>query len=131
MKRTPLRRKTPMRAKTSKRSQEPRSSKLTREPKRTRRGPERDEAYLAFIRRQPCLVPGCTRPAEAHHFGRGGTALKCSDYETVPLCHEHHVHQWHGSRDGIPGKTRAEWMVTFRETSEGLLARYRAGGEVF
>ena len=67
--------------------------------------PERDEAYLEFIRQLPCcacyplspyimdtrkgkLSPG----GEAHHAGRTGkgTGQKCSDYETVPFCRRHH-----------------------------------------
>ena len=54
--------------------------------------PERDEKYLAWIRTLPCLE--CMCPAEvngekmidAHHIETGGTATKCSDYLTVPLC---------------------------------------------
>lgn len=48
--------------------------------------------YLAFIRRQPCLV--CKRPAEPHHL-RGlrygtGTGVKAPDEWAIPLCPEHH-----------------------------------------
>lgn len=48
--------------------------------------------YLAYIRRQPCLI--CRRPAEPHHL-RGlrygsGTGLKAPDEWAVPLCPDHH-----------------------------------------
>jgi hypothetical protein len=52
--------------------------------------PERNEKYLAWIRRQPCLV--CShRPCHAHHAGRRHMGQKPSDYTAVPLCPEHHV----------------------------------------
>jgi len=60
----------------------------------------RDEAYLRFIRSQPCFlvgmsridptIPDCFGEVAPHHFGKGGTSIKCSDYETVPLCVGHH-----------------------------------------
>jgi len=51
--------------------------------------PARDPAYLAWLRKQPCLVCGRRRGVEAHHLdpnmGRRGP-----DHRTVPLCPEHH-----------------------------------------
>jgi hypothetical protein len=49
----------------------------------------RDEAYKEFVRQHDCL--DCRWPhelggIEAHHIKTGGMAIKCSDYETVPLC---------------------------------------------
>jgi hypothetical protein len=50
----------------------------------------RSEKYLEFVRKHPCV--GCLRTEEiqAHHFDKrnsgGGTALKASDCQTVPLC---------------------------------------------
>ena len=34
-------------------------------------------------------------PHHCRHLGGGGTGLKPSDYQSVPLCHDHHdlVHQ--------------------------------------
>jgi len=46
----------------------------------------KDKDYLAWIRRQPCLVDYVV--AEAHHTtsrGAGG-----SDYRSIPLCLRHH-----------------------------------------
>lgn len=57
--------------------------------------PERDEGYLDWIRGCPCHK--CGRPAQyldrnqAHHVETGGTATKCSDYKTVPLCPRCHA----------------------------------------
>jgi len=62
---------------------------------------ERDRKYLEFIITKPCLVDRCGvanyNPGDGlivyHHvreLGGGGTALKPSDYKTIPLCAEHH-----------------------------------------
>lgn len=125
MKRTPLRRETPLRRTATLKRGKPIERRRS-QPRQKRNGPPRDPAYLAFVRRHPCVVPGCRRKAEAHHYGSGGVATKCSDYETVPLCHWHHVDLWHGSRDGIPGKTRAEWQEAFESAGAAILRAYRS-----
>lgn len=48
----------------------------------------RDKEYLAYIRRQGCLL--CRNYAESHHLKHGGVGTKGSDYDTVPLCWRHH-----------------------------------------
>jgi hypothetical protein len=66
-----------------------------RRRRRPRRGSTRNPAYLEYIRSLPCLVcvqesePQKTR-TEAAHVGKRGLGQKCSDYETLPLCGEHH-----------------------------------------
>lgn len=54
--------------------------------------PERNEAYKNFIRRFPCVVPGCGQRfgIEAAHFGPHGTSQKSSDLSCLPLCRVHH-----------------------------------------
>lgn len=64
--------------------------------KKQRRGPERDPAYLRWIRKQPCCVCSALEiqqfsRTEAAHVGPHGVSQKTSDYETVPLCQEHHA----------------------------------------
>lgn len=52
---------------------------------------KRSKQYLDFIRKQPCLVCG-VNPSQAHHeslTGRG-VGIKCSDFETIPLCPDCH-----------------------------------------
>ena len=48
-----------------------------------------DKAYLAYIRKQACVILGCrSRPVYPHHTisrGAGG-----SDLLTLPVCLEHH-----------------------------------------
>jgi len=53
----------------------------------------RDKGYLEYISKQECLLRymgDCIGDVVPHHFGKGGTGIKCSDYETVPLCVGHH-----------------------------------------
>ncbi len=102
---------------------EPRASKLPTSPKRQSRGAPRDAGFLDFVRAQPCLYCGTSLGVEAHHFGKRGKGTKCSDYETVPLCHEHHVEGWH--RHGtLPGMGRAGWLERFRFQAVLLLEMY-------
>lgn len=48
----------------------------------------RDEEYLTFIRKQPCIVCNCIHVVPHHESISGrGTGIKASDLETIPLCH--------------------------------------------
>ena len=61
--------------------------------KKRKKKRETDEAYLDFIRSQPCVVMGTT-PSIPHHEDiekSGGTAYKCSDRFTIPLSYERHT----------------------------------------
>lgn len=68
-------------------------------PMKDQRQPRvRDNAYLAFVRRQPCLVCGKTPSDPAHirfaPHGSGwryvGKGEKPDDKRAAPLCREHH-----------------------------------------
>lgn len=118
--RTPLKRKTRLRP----RREEPRkkAGKLRERPKRARR--LKDAAYLAHVRRQPCLVPGCpARPTEAHHFGLRGLGQKCPDSESAPLCGNHHRAWWH-DRGHLPGMTSAESKQLIHRVGSELRAEW-------
>jgi len=55
----------------------------------------RDNAYLAFIRKQPCCVTGSSGDIHAHHIRQGtvaGTGIKPSDYRAVPLSPTSHFY---------------------------------------
>ena len=57
----------------------------------TRKGPPRDEAYLAWIREMPCVACRIEGRSEAAHTGTdGGMSQKASDYSCVPLCADCH-----------------------------------------
>lgn len=62
--------------------------------------------YLAWIRRQPCLVDYVV--AQAHHSitrGRGG-----SDYRCVPLCVRHHNEVHRMGSTSFEAKYRLDFM---------------------
>ena len=65
------------------------------------RGPARDALYLNWIRSLRCAACGRTPRSEAAHVGRdGGKGQKCSDYATIPLCHQCHrtgIYSYHAA----------------------------------
>lgn len=105
------------------------SKKPSKLPPEPRQGKERrleDPEYLAFIRHQPCLVPGCRcRPVEAHHYGERGLGQKCRDDETAPLCWFHHRPWWH-DRGHLPGMTPEESRELIKSTGQKLRARWES-----
>ena len=52
--------------------------------------PQRNPAYLAWIRTQPCVVCRSTRWIEAAHTGPHGLGQKSPDSSAIPLCAKHH-----------------------------------------
>jgi hypothetical protein len=80
--------------------------------------PERNDAYLRWLRKWPCIA--CKRQfrIEAAHTGPHGLGTKSSDYSCIPLCHECH-RQLH--RIG-PVDFQEAWFLEFSE----LRAMYRA-----
>lgn len=52
---------------------------------------ERSEEYKRYIRSKPCMI--CGSKSEVHHEAivPGGIGLKCSDFETLPLCRNCHI----------------------------------------
>jgi len=64
----------------------------------------KDNKYLAFIRTKPSLYSKrCGTPNDpivAAHlgFGKGGTALKAPDTQTVPLLRSEHLDEHRGSK---------------------------------
>lgn len=92
--------------------------------------PRSDPKHLAFVRSQPCCVPGCTRtPVQPHHVrtaANSGTALKPPDTETVPLCVAHHAegHRtgWRTFEDrhGVDLAWHARDMAKMAQAPEGL-----------
>ena len=57
----------------------------------TRTPRDRDRAYLAWLRLQPCIVSGCkSHFQEAAHTGDRALGRKADDRQAVPLCLFHH-----------------------------------------
>jgi hypothetical protein len=78
-----------------------------------------DKKYLEWMRLHLCLVERnfiCTGQTVAHHISTGGMGTKCSDYETAPLCHEHH-REIHDKGKKI---FQAKYEVDLKEEAERL-----------
>jgi hypothetical protein len=122
LKRSPLARRTPLRS----------GSQLARAPmrRRPRRArPEFDDArYLAWVRRQPCCAPGCTRraPSDPHHRPGAGVGARSHDHEAIPLCRADHddVDRFAGRFRGWTRAQRQAW-----HTAQVAVHRARHGEE--
>lgn len=102
------------------------------------RGRERDNGFLAYLRRQPCEAAGfigpCVGPVQAAHisyrvagipnsFGRG---VKNHDRHANPLCAEHHAKQHQC------GDERKFWAAIGKdayETAATHYSRYLGGSD--
>jgi hypothetical protein len=89
-----------------------------------------DPEYLKWLRQQPCDVfdGTCMGPIEAHHStGRKrGIGTKNHDHTCIPLCHKHHVHDFHmhsGHFRDWDREKRAAWQF---ERSTEYRCRYLA-----
>jgi hypothetical protein len=89
--------------------------------------PQRDPAYLNFVREQPCLVFRCGQRTEVHHAKRdwqpvsdGGGSKKGSDYCAVSLCRAHHM-ELHALGQGAWSDRHG---VDVERSIVGLLVRY-------
>lgn len=84
--------------------------------------PQRNPNYLAFIRKQRCLVyrlsssHECEGPVDAHHcfkfllgVSEGGLGKKGSDYLAIPLCR-----LAHSKRHGL-GRAYLDDLTVLRE----------------
>lgn len=62
--------------------------------------PARNPDYLTWIRNHPCAAAQdgkCSGGIQASHHGSKGMGQKTDDYRTIPLCHHHHIVDWHGN----------------------------------
>lgn len=55
-----------------------------------RQTPERNPAYLRFVKRFPCASCGKTWGIDPCHTGPHGLNQKSSDYSAIPLCRKCH-----------------------------------------
>ena len=64
--------------------------------KKKKKRPGADPKYIAWIKNQPCCVPGCNNycgqvvPAHMRILGRGGTGIKPPDRDALPMGKLHH-----------------------------------------
>lgn len=98
------------------------------------RGRERDNGYLAFLRRQPCACCGLPAPSDAAHLRmasleRGklptGMQVKPSDRFAVPLNHGCHMTQHSMSEARFWSERGLDPFVI----ADRLYAEYLAGGQ--
>lgn len=82
----------------------------------------RNEAYLAYVRSQPCV--GCMAPPQndAHHWGSHGTGIKTDDYRTVPLCRM--CHQTFHQKGSVGPFDRTITKIEFMRAQVDLLVRW-------
>lgn len=87
-----------------------------------------DERYKELVRALPCLLSKtgkCYGAVEAHHAGRlRRMGEKPDDNTCVPLCHRHHVDEWHGAMGHFKGWTkeqRAAWAAKAIEFTRNQL----------
>lgn len=62
--------------------------------------PERDPAYLDYLRGKPCMICGVQHRCQAHHLRDtriSGMAIKAPDWCAIPLCQECHMLVAHGT----------------------------------
>jgi hypothetical protein len=108
MKRTPLTRKTPMARSSSqlRRSALPRSRPGKQPPHK------RDDAFLAFVRRQRCSMCSRPGPSHAHHPRIGaGVGIKPADDTAISLCLvcHHDLHALAGAFKGLQREALRAW----------------------
>ena len=60
------------------------------QPLYKREKPERNPAYLRFVRRFPCAACNKTWSVESAHTGPHGMSQKSSDKSAIPLCRKCH-----------------------------------------
>lgn len=88
-----------------------------------RRGPARDEAYKARVRKLRCACCGFV-PSECNHSTVGrGLGQKASDYDTFPLCTRCHG-EWTANSGRFWGwskERRRLWQLDMVSAAQGLL----------
>jgi hypothetical protein len=85
--------------------------------------PVRDSAYLAFVRRFPCVGCGSSRLIEAAHFGPHGIGQKASDLDALPLCRACH-REYHRSARTFAERKAIE-VSELQEFFRGMYAKRR------
>src|SRR5438132_6101215 len=61
--------------------------------------PVRNQQYLRWIKRFPCVVCNSARLVDPCHTGSRGLGQKSSDLSCIPLCRKHHEEMHKGPAD--------------------------------
>lgn len=75
----------------------------------------RDKAYLKWIDGQPCVICGIEETTH-HHVYSNGMSLKCSDYDTLPVCCVCHdmIHRYYSKSSYWPEETLKQILATYK-----------------
>lgn len=91
-----------------------------------------DPDFTAWLRRQPCCAPhapnGCSGPSEPHHSDAHAMGKKAHDHQAIPLCHKHHVEDWHRGTGVFKGWTKEKRREWFAAKLDEVWERYRRPG---
>jgi hypothetical protein len=83
-------------------------------PPKIKNGTAAGLRYMGRVKRLPCVCCGAT-PTSAHHCISGRySQAKASDYDTIPLCYEHHQ-----GATGIHAN-KAAWEETYGRDTDYL-----------
>jgi len=76
------------------------SQAVLKQEKREKRGEIINLEYMEWIKKRPCMVPGCTdKNIDAHHSVHRSQGR--DDRTCVPLCHHHHIVEYHGKLGSV------------------------------
>lgn len=84
-----------------------------------------DEDYMRFVKSLKCAVPSCTSGdvVDAHHAIHRSQGR--DDRTCVPLCHYHHIGQYHGQLGSVEAALK-KWGIDLTKVASHLYSKYRA-----
>ena len=86
---------------------------------------KRDNEYLAYLRKQSCLICGAYNNNDAHHiriYNEGGTAIKPPDYFCCSLCRDCHRMAHIKGLSWV--KNNLKWITKYIDIDNFLLIQY-------
>jgi len=57
----------------------------------TKKPTKAEREHMSKVAALGCMI--CGKPAQCHHITGAGVGLRASNYEVIPLCHDHHSAQ--------------------------------------
>ena len=80
-----------------------------------KQNPVRDDAYLKWLRDQPCILTGWTATetsaVDPMHIGTLGKSIKSSDDEALPVRHEFHAFGHQHGEMSMFRKQMPDWLI--------------------
>jgi hypothetical protein len=86
---------------------------------------------MLWVKTQPCVARNqdprypCGGVVEADHAGRRGMGQKCTDYETIPICTDHHRQRtdFTGAFKTWNRDTMRSWLDSWIESTQSTYRR--------